>query len=85
MAAAEDNAMKIILAVVTMIALMGGPCYAQINAAPQGKTGAWSKGIDERKTKDTEEQKKKLEEAYQKAGKTIPEPKVKFDPWKNAR
>ena len=77
--------MKIILAVVTMVALMEGPCYAQINAAPQGKSGAWSQGIDESKRKETEEQKKKLEEAYQKAGKTIPEPKVKFDPWKSAR
>jgi hypothetical protein len=40
----------------------------------------------------TEEQKrieaeknKALDEAYKKAGDSIPEPKVKFDPWKNAR
>ena len=77
--------MKIILAVVAMVALMEGPCYAQINAARQANTGAWSQGIDESKRKETEEQKKKLEEAYQKAGKSIPEPKVKLDPWKNAR
>ena len=40
----------------------------------------------------TEEQKRieaeknqALDEAYKKAGDSIPEPKVKFDPWKNAR
>jgi hypothetical protein len=31
------------------------------------------------------EKKKALDEAYKKASDSIPEPKVKFDPWKNAR
>ena len=77
--------MKIILAVVIMVALIEGPCYAQINALPQGKTGTWSERIDEETKKEKEETEKKLDAAVKKAGKSIPEPKVKLDPWKNAR
>ena len=77
--------MKVILAMVTMVALIEGPCYAQINAAPQGKTGTWGERIDEGTKKEKEETEKKLHGAVKKAGKTIPEPKVKLDPWKNAR
>ena len=77
--------MKIILAIVTMVALIEGPCYAQINAAPQGKTGTWSERIDEGTKKEKEEKERKLDADVKKAGKAIPEPKVKLDPWKNAR
>lgn len=71
--------MKIILAALAMVALFAGSCYAQ------GKGGKWGQGIEEGKKKETEQQKKKLEEAYKAASDRIPEPKVKFDPWKNAR
>jgi len=58
-------------------------------ATAQMKLNAPTRTRGDQKTEEQrklEEQKKKaLEEAYQKAGKTIPEPKVKFDPWKNAR
>lgn len=39
---------------------------------------------DEQKQADAEK-KKALDEAYRKAGESIPEPKTKFDPWKNTR
>ena len=39
---------------------------------------------DEQKQYDAE-RKKALDEAYKKAGESIPEPKTKFDPWKNTR
>ena len=71
--------MKTILAAVATVALLAGSCYAQ------GKSGKSSQGIEEGKKKETEEQKKKLEEDYKRASDSIPEPKVKFDPWKNAR
>jgi len=77
--------MKIIIAVVTMVALMEGPCYAQINAAPEGKKGTWSQAIGEQERKEREDREKKLDAAVKAAGDRIPEPKVKFDPWKNAR
>jgi hypothetical protein len=52
--------MKIILAIVTMVALIEGPCYAQINAAPQGKTGMWSERIDEGTKKERKRRKRSL-------------------------
>ena len=48
-------------------------------------TGARGDQKTEEQRKLEEQKKKALEGAYEKAGKTIPEPKVKFDPWKNAR
>jgi len=39
---------------------------------------------DEQKQYDAEK-KKALDDAYKKAGESIPEPKTKFDPWKNTR
>ena len=58
-------------------------------ATAQMKLNMPTRGSGDQKTEQQrieEEQKKKvLEEAYQKAGKTIPEPKARLDPWKNAR
>jgi hypothetical protein len=39
---------------------------------------------EEQKKLDAE-RRKALDDAYKKAGESIPEPKGKFDPWKNAR
>lgn len=80
--------MKIVLmALGALVAfgLLAEPCHAQINAAPEAKTGAWSQRIEEGMKRESEEKEKKLDAAVKKAGERIPEPKGKLDPWKNAR
>ena len=72
--------MKTILAAVAMVALLGG-----LLLCPGGREWEVEPGDRTRQEKETEEQKKKLEEDYKRASDSIPEPKVKFDPWKNAR
>ncbi|MFY9736448.1 MAG: hypothetical protein WAL02_15160, partial [Rhodoplanes sp.] len=80
----RGNAMKIILSAVAIVALLAGPCYAQVNYG-QGKTGTWSERVEEGLKIEKEERERKLDAQVKAAGDKIPEPKVKFDPWKNAR
>ncbi|MFY9827096.1 MAG: hypothetical protein WCD75_13105 [Rhodoplanes sp.] len=76
--------MKIILSAVAIVALLAGPCYAQVNITNE-KTGEWSRRVEEGKRLERNENKKKLDADFKAASDKIPEPKVKFDPWKNAR
>lgn len=75
----RGHPIKFILVAVAIVALAAVPCYAQ------EPTGKWRQGIEEGKKKEMEERNKKAEEAYKAASDRIPEPKVKQDPWKNAR
>ena len=76
--------MKIILSAGAIVALLAGPCYAQVNYG-QGKTGEWHDRIAEGERLERLAKEKELDAAVKAAGNKIPEPKVKFDPWKNAR
>lgn len=84
MAQAEGNAMKIILSAGAIVALLAGPCFAQVNMG-QGKTGEWNDRIAEGERIERLQREKELDAAVKAAGKKIPEPKAKYDPWKNAR
>ncbi len=84
MAQAEGNAMKIMLSAAAIIALLAGPCYAQVKITNE-KSGEWSRRVEEGKRLERSEKKKKLDAEFKAAGDKIPEPKVQFDPWKNAR
>lgn len=76
--------MKIILAAVAMVALLAGPGYAQVPYSEETK-GKWSEQIEAGKRKEKEEKEKRLDADFKAGGDRIPEPKVKLDPWKNAR
>jgi hypothetical protein len=83
-AQAEGSAMKILLSAAAIIALVAGPCYAQVKITNE-KSGEWSRRVEEAKRLERDEKKKKLDAEFKAAGDKIPEPKVQFDPWKNAR
>ena len=51
--------MKIILSAVAIVALLAGPCYAQVNYG-QGKTGTWSERVEEGLKIEKEERERKL-------------------------
>jgi hypothetical protein len=76
--------MKIFLSVVAVVALLAGPCYAQVKITNE-KTGAWSDRVEEGLSLEKEQREKKLDAEFKAAGEKIPDPKVKYDPWKNAR
>jgi hypothetical protein len=82
--ASGGHAMKIILSAGAIVALLAGPCFAQVNMG-QGKTGEWNDRIAEGERIERQAKEKELDNAVKAAGKKIPEPKVKYDPWKNAR
>lgn len=83
-AQAEGSAMRIILIAGAIVALLAGPCFAQVNMG-QGKTGEWNDRVAEGERIERLAKEKELDAAVKAAGKKIPEPKVKYDPWKNAR
>lgn len=70
------------VAAITLIGLHPGVAAAQtmLTLPKQNE----DRRTDEQKQYDAEK-KKALDEAYRKAGESIPEPKTKFDPWKNTR
>ena len=84
MAQAESNAMKILLSTAAIIALLAGPCYAQVKITNE-KSGEWSRRVEEGKRLEKDEKQKQIDADFRAAGNKIPEPKVQYDPWKNAR
>ncbi len=72
----------IAVAAITLVGLHTGVAAAQtmLTLPKQNE----DRRTDEQKQYDAE-RKKALDEAYKKAGESIPEPKTKFDPWKNTR
>jgi hypothetical protein len=83
-AQAEGNAMKILLSTAAIIALLAGPCYAQVKITNE-KSGEWSRRVEEGRRLERNEKQKQLDADFRAAGNKIPEPKVQYDPWKNAR
>lgn len=77
--------MKIILAAVAMVALLAEPGYAQVPYSQEESKGRWNEQIEATNKKEREEKQKRLDADVKAAGDRIPEPKVKQDPWKNAR
>jgi hypothetical protein len=83
-AQAEGNAMKIMLSTAAIIALLAGPCYAQVKITNE-KSGEWSRRVEEGRRIERNEKRKQLDADFKAASDKIPEPKVQYDPWKNAR
>ena len=74
--------MRVLLAAVT-VALLGGTAAAQDMAAKGGKGRNSPQNAEQQKA---EQQKKKaIDDAYKAAIGRIPDPKEKYDPWRNAR
>jgi len=80
----RGNAMKIILVAVAMVAFLAGPGYAQVPYSQENQ-GKWNEQIEATRKKEREEKEKRLDVDFKAKGDRIPEPKVKLDPWKNAR
>lgn len=76
--------MKILLSTAAIIALLAGPCYAQVKITNE-KSGEWSRRVEEGKRQERDEKQKQIDADFRAAGNKIPEPKVQYDPWKNAR
>jgi hypothetical protein len=79
--------MRVFAAVLAFV-LVVGPVYAQ-NAGGLGGGGrGGGKGQSDRnpgQQKADPQKQKAAEEAYKAGLKKVPDPKEKFDPWKNAR
>lgn len=71
----------IAVAAITLVGLHPGVAAAQTMLTLPKRNE--ERRTDEQKQYDAEK-KKALDEAYKKAGESIPEPKTKYDPWKNA-
>ena len=77
--------MKILVAVLAL-SLLASPAYAQNVGGMGGKGGKGRNAPQNSEQQKADQQKKKAAEDAYKAGlKMIPDPKEKFDPWKNAR
>jgi hypothetical protein len=68
-------------AAITLVGLHGVAAAQTMLTLPKRNE---DRRTDEQKQYDAE-RKKALDDAYKKAGESIPEPKTKFDPWKNTR
>jgi len=75
-----------ILVAVLALSLLASPAYAQNVGGMGGKGGKGRNAPQNSEQQKADQQKKKAAEDAYKAGlKMIPDPKEKFDPWKNAR
>ena len=72
-----------ILAAVLTLALLANPVYAQ-NVGGRG-AGKGRAPQNSEQQKADQQKKKAAEDAYKAGVKMIPDPKEKYDPWKNAR
>ncbi len=74
-----------VLPVMLVIALMAGTAQAQ-DAGGMGSRGGKGRGPGQTDQQKTDPKKQKaLEEAFKAGVSRIPDPKEKYDPWKNAR
>ena len=76
--------MKILLSTAAIIALLAGPCYAQVKITNE-KSGEWSRRVEEGRRIERDEKRKQIDADFKAASDKIPDSKVQYDPWKNAR
>ena len=75
-----------ILPAVLAIALVAGTAHAQDAGGMGGGRGGKGRGSHQTDQQKTDPQKQKaLEDAFKAGVSRIPDPKGKYDPWKNAR
>jgi hypothetical protein len=74
-----------LLSAVLAIALVAGTAHAQ-DAGGMGGRGGKGRGAGQTDQQKTDPKKQKaLEDAFKAGVSRIPDPKEKYDPWKNAR
>jgi hypothetical protein len=78
-----------ILPAVLAIALVAGTAHAQdaggMGGGMGGGKGGKGRGAQNDQQKTDPKKQKELEDAYKAGVSRIPDPKEKYDPWKNAR
>jgi hypothetical protein len=80
-----EAAVRILLAALA-IAVVAGTAYAQDSGGMGGGRGGKGRGGPQTDQQKTDPKKQKaLEDAFKAGVSRIPDPKEKYDPWKNAR
>jgi hypothetical protein len=80
--------MRILLIALLAIAVVAGAAFDTAHAQENsGLTGRKGKGAQDTAQSQADKQKKNkaVDDAYKSAVTRIPDPKEKYDPWKNAR
>jgi hypothetical protein len=79
--------MRILLTVLLAIAVVAGAAFETAHAQENsGLTGRKGKGAQNTESQaDKQKKNKAVDDAYKSAVTRIPDPKEKYDPWKNAR